>query len=456
MHLPPPDSSAKTPRYLAIAQELAQAIETGQLAPGEKLPPHRVLARQLAVTTGTVSRAYAALERQGLASARVGDGTFVRNRDTSAEDAATTAAASTIDLAHNIAIPTDEAGALQRAMATLAQAPEQLARMLKYQPEAGATAHRVAGARWLTRFGTAGLAERVMVTHGAQHALAGVLRTIARPGDTLLTEPLSYPGMLALARSLRLQVVGVETDAQGILPDALDRAAQTFQTKLLFCAPTLHNPTTATMDVARREALAAVIRRRRLLLMEDVVHAAALSGPPPALSTMVPEQSFLLSSFSKVMAPGLRVGYLEAAAPWLDKVASSIRTDCWMVAPLMPEIATRWLDSGEAEHLIALQRQQVAERLALARRAFSGVPVRWADDFPHVWIPLPPPARAELLAAELRRSGVLVRTMAHFAVGRSPVPEAVRISLNAAPSREQLASGLQTVAEALRKAAAKR
>jgi DNA-binding transcriptional MocR family regulator len=450
MHVPPAGNSGKTPRYLAIATEMAQAIETGQLAPGEKLPPHRVLAKRLGVTTGTVSRAYASLERQALATARVGDGTFVRNLDTSTEDASTAAAAHTIDLAHNIAIPTDDAGALLRALTALGQAPAQMARVLKYQPEAGATQHRMAGARWLTRFGTTGNWERVMVTHGAQHALAGVLRTIARPGDTLLTEPLSYPGMLALARSLRLQVVGLAVDAQGILPDALDRAAQTFGTKLLFCCPTLHNPTTASMDPARRDAIAAVVRKRRLLLMEDVVHAAALQQPPPALSTLVPDQSFLMASFSKVMAPGLRVGYLEAPPQWLDKVASSIRADCWMVAPLMPEIATRWLESGDAEHLITLQRQQIAERLALARRVLSEVPMRWAESFPHVWLPLPEPWRAGPFAAQLRRAGVLVRTMDHFAVGRSPVPDAVRISLNATPSLEQLRQGLQTVLATLK------
>ena len=437
------------PRYLAIADELAQAIETGQLAPGEKLPPHRVMAKRLGVTTGTVSRAYASLERQGLAGARVGDGTYVRNRDTSTEDAATGAAAQQIDLAHNIAIATDETSALLRTLAALSLAPEQVARVLRYQPEAGATHHRKAGAAWLQRFGTHGAWERVMVTHGAQHALAGVLRTIAHPGDTLLTEPLSYPGMLALARSLRLQVVGVDMDDQGILPDALDRAAQTFNTKLLFCSPTLHNPTTSTMGMQRREAIAAVVRQRGLLLMEDVVHAAALERPLPAIASMVPNQSFLISSFSKVMAPGLRVGYLEASAPWLDKVAASIRADCWMVAPLMPEIATRWLETGEAEHLIALQRQHIAERLAIARRSLSGIALRWAADYPHLWLPLPEPWRAGQYAATLRQAGVLVRTMDHFAVGRSPAPHAVRISLNAVASLEQLRSGLQTVAAVL-------
>ena len=446
-----PDTDASSPpRYQAIAEDLAQNILDGQLSAGEKLPPHRVLAQRLGVTTATVSRAYASLERQGLATARVGDGTYVRTLTRSADesdDAPPTAAP--IDMAHNVAIPTDEVAALRQVFADLSQNPQRMADVLAYQPETGAKHHRVAGAQWLRRFGTRGAWSRVMVTHGAQHALAGVLRTIARPGDTLLTESLSYPGLLALARSLRLQVIGLEMDGEGMLPDALDKAAQTFQTKLLYCSPTLHNPMASTMSAARREAIAAVIRRRGLLLMEDVVHAAVLAEPPAALSTLVPDQSFVLASLSKVVAPGLRVGFLEAAPEWLDKVAASIRADCWMVAPLMPEIATRWIESGEAERLIDLQRQRVNERLTLAHACLGGQTYQWSAHHPHLWLPLPEPWHASQFAAALRQAGVLVRTAEQFASGRTRAPHAVRISLNTAASMEQLQLGLQTIVRVL-------
>ncbi len=437
------------PKYAAIASELAQAIITGQLAPGEKLPPHRVLAKRLGVTTGTISRAYANLEQQALALARVGDGTYVRNLETVSGATTHLLSAAPIDMAHNIAIATDEAAALLRAMATLGQSRAATDEVLKYQPEAGLQRHRMAGAAWLRRFGCAGAWNRVMVTHGAQHALAAVLRTVARPGDIVLTESLSYPGLLALARSMRLQVIGLEMDEQGLLPDALERATKTFNSRMLFCTPTLHNPMACSMSMERRETIASVVRRRKLLLMEDAVHAAALAQPLPALSTLVPDQSFLMSSFSKVMAPGLRVGYLEAAPQWLDKVAASIRADCWMVAPLMPEIATLWLESGEAEQLITLQRQAIAERLAVARRGLAGLDVRWADDYPHVLLPLPEPWRAGQYAATLRQAGVLVRTMDHFAAGRTPAPQAVRISLNTPASLEQVRSGLRQIVAVL-------
>lgn len=443
-----PDPASK-PKYQTIAEDLAQAIVNGQFGPGEKLPPHRVMAKRLGVTPGTVSRAYASLERQDLALARVGDGTYVRNLQTHHPEPEREGPSALIDLAHNVAIRTDEQQALRDTLAQLSRSDLRAAPLLDYQPEAGMRHHRVAGANWLKRFGTLGDWQRVMVTHGAQHGLAVVLRTVVRPGDTILTESLSYSGLMALSRSMRLQVIGLPMDDEGLLPDALAHAVRSYGSKTLYCTPSLHSPTTGTMSIARREAIAALVRSEGLLLLEDVVHAAAQVQPLPALASLVPEQSFVIASFSKVMAPGLRVGYLEASPQWLDKVAASIRADCWMVAPLMPDILTHWIESGVADHLIGLQRQHIAERLALARRCLQGCRFRWAHDLPHLYLPLPEPWQADSFAKTLSQAGVQVRTMEHFAAGRTPPSHAVRISLNAASSRELLRDGLRVVARVL-------
>lgn len=430
------------PKYQAIADDLAQSILAGQFAMGEKLPPHRDLAQRLGVTAGTISRAYACLERRGLARARVGDGTYVRALERGASQGLSDVLNAPIDLAHNVAIATEDAQAMQRTLQTLAAQPELMRQITAYQPETGHLRHREAGARWLRRLGTGGDSNRVMVTHGAQHGLACVLRTLARPGDAVLTESLSYPGLQALARSMRLQLIGVEMDADGMVPQALERAARTFDTRFMFCSPSLHNPTGSTMPLARREDIAAVARRCNLLVIEDCVHAAAQAAPLPALSTWLPDRSFLLLSFSKVVAPGLRVGFLEAAPQWLDKLAGSIRADSWMVAPLMPEIATHWIDSGELDNLIDLQRKAISVRLATAREALDGLEFKAHSESALLWMPLPEPWRAGQFSAALRHSGVLVRTADHFAVGRSPAPHAIRISLNTPHSTEQLATGL--------------
>lgn len=430
------------PKFQAIADELAHSILSGQIAIGEKLPPQRDLAHRLGVTTGTVSRAYASLERQGLASARVGDGTYVRALEKVQAESNEEVLAVPIDLAHNVAIRSEEAQALQLAFEELSADPQALHQVLSYQPETGLRRHREAGAQWLRRFGSTGNWNRVMITHGAQHGLMCILSTLARPGDVVLTETLSYPGLQTLARLMRLQLIGVEMDSEGMLPQALEQIAKTLGAKLMYCSPTLHNPTSNTMSIARRADIAGVARRCGLLVIEDTVHASAQASPLPALSTWLPEQSFLLSSFSKVMAPGLRVGYLEAAPAWLDKFAAFTRADCWMVSPLLPEIATRWIYNGTIEKLIASQRQLIGARLACAREILQGLDFKADPDYPLLWFPLPEPWRAGQFSAALRHAGVLVRTADHFAVGRLPAPHAIRISLNAPLSIDQLAVGL--------------
>ena len=116
------------PKYQSIAEDLAQAILNGQVPMGEKLPPQRNLARRLGVTTGTISRAYAILERQGLATARVGDGTYVRSAEHVGQGVDEAKHPAPIDLAHNVAMVGDEAQALQAAVASLAHDPEILLR----------------------------------------------------------------------------------------------------------------------------------------------------------------------------------------------------------------------------------------------------------------------------------------------------------------------------------------
>jgi DNA-binding transcriptional MocR family regulator len=439
-------NDAAKPKYQAIADELAQYILSGQLPTGERLPPQRKLAQRLAVTAGTVSHAYAILEQRGLATARVGDGTYVRAPE---QSSALADSAMPVDLAHNVAIATDDGRALADALRRVAADPQVIRQVLSYQPESGHARHRQAGAQWLRRFGTSGDVNRVMVTHGAQQGLSCVLRTLARPGDAVLTESLSYPGLQAQARLMRLQLVGIETDAQGLLPDALDRAARNIDAKLLFCSPSLQNPTNASMSMQRREAIAQVARRHNLLLIEDAVHAAAQAAPLPALSTLLPEQSFLLTSFSKVAGPGLRVGYVEAAPQWLSKLAASMRADCWMVAPLLPEIATDWIESGVAEQLIAAQRAAIAERLTMVLPLLKGLDHRSDPESPLIWLPLPEPWRAGQFSASLRHAGVLVRTADHFAVGRSEAPHAVRLSLNAARSVPEIEAGVRTLVSVL-------
>ena len=446
----------ETPKYVSIAGDLAHSIQLGQLVNGDKLPPQRELAARLGVTIGTITRAYAVLEQRGLASARMGDGTYVRCGEPGF------AHQTPINLAHNVPLSTElEVGALKQALGDLASDNKMLREMLDYQSELGVDRHREAGARYLRHLGTKGESNRVMITNGVQQALAFVLRIFARPGDTVLTESLSYHGILPLAREFRLQLVGVETDAQGLLPHALERAANTFGAKLLYCMPTLQTPTGSTMSMVRRIEVAEVVRRCKLLLIEDGVHAVGQKSPLPALSTWVPDRSFLLTSFSKAVTAGLRVGYLEADPKWLNKFAAVMRADSFMVAPLLPEVVTRWLESGLMQQLINTHRDLQIERLDRVRALMGEASRRWDEaldfhcdpGFPFIWLRLPARWEAEELAAVLLREGVLVRTANHFKMGRGVAPQALRISLNAPGSLDALELGMRKLLRTLLKPA---
>ena len=124
-----------------------------------------------------------------------------------------------------------------------------------------------------------------------------------------------------------------------------------------------------------------------------------------------------------------------------------------MVAPLLPEIASRWIESGVIEQLIEAQRQVIAERLYVAKMMLKDVPHNAAPDSPFVWMSLPEPWRAGQFSSALRQAGVLVRTADHFAVGRSPAPHAVRISLNAANSVAEIEAGLRVILAVLQSGA---
>src|SRR6185503_7364485 len=186
-----PDLRARSgPRYLAIADALADDVAQGRLRPGGRLPTHRDLAERLGVTVGTVSRAYAEAAHRGLVSGEVGRGSFVRNEAPEFGVPAAGAPQGLVDLSVNHPPTTKDESrgeVLARTLAALARRSD-LARLLEYPPEAGAPAHRAAGAAWIARSGLKAAAANVLVTSGSQHGMTALFAALLRPGDLVLTE----------------------------------------------------------------------------------------------------------------------------------------------------------------------------------------------------------------------------------------------------------------------------
>jgi len=439
------------PRYRAIAEALAADIRDGRLAPASRLPTHRDLAWRLRVTVGTVSRAYAEAERRGLIGGEVGRGTFVHEPASGRVLSFVRPEperADFIDLSFNYPIVGDEAPALAAVLARLAGS-NGLAALLHYSPSAGRQKDREAGAAWIARSGLRTTAENIVLTNGGQHALATVLSTLMRAGDTLATECLTYPGMRALANLLDLRLVGLAMDDDGLLPDAFEAACRGGALKALYTMPTLHNPTTAIMPEERRRAIAEIARRHDVAIVEDDVYGFLLAAPPTPIANLVPDHGFYIGSTSKSMAPGLRVGYIHAPLAWVDRLSAAMRATTYMATPLMAEIASLWINDGIADALVAAKRRAATTRRGVVETALAGTRFRSHPAAFHLLLSLPDAWHADDYAAELRRRGVGVTPAASFAVGRGSAPNAVRLCFGTPASEKLLERGLRIAAELL-------
>lgn len=441
------------PLYREIANALAGDIAGGRLAPGDQLPTHRDLAWQLKVTVGTVSRAYAEAERRGLIGGTVGRGTFVLPDAARPSPRIAAPPGEFIDLSLNYAIVGSESRLLAETLAEFAAGPD-LGRLLLYQAHAGSPADRAAGAAWCRRDGLMEAnPDGIVVTNGGQHGLAILLASLTRPGDAVAVEQLTYPGFKAAAQQSGVQLVGVAMDEHGLRPDALDAACRARSIRLLYTMPTLHNPTTVTMPEARRREIASICERHDVPVIEDDVYGFLRRTPLPPLVSFLPERGFYLTSLSKGLVPGLRVGYLHAPSRAIDRIEASIRASTYMIAPLMAAIGTSWIENGTAERLAHDKRRIAAERQPIVAAVFSdgrlGAELTAEPGSWHCWLTFPAGQRADEFAVAARQNGVGVTPAAAFAAGAAPVPEAVRFCLGTPDSAETLERGLQLLAETL-------
>ncbi|SIT43837.1 GntR family transcriptional regulator [Paraburkholderia ribeironis] len=446
-------------KYKRLAKGIEEAIRTGVIRPGDKLPPHRILADRLGVTAGTISHAYAELERMGWVVARVGDGTFVRKRDQERpRDAGFRnfpgAPDACHDMSRNMHIPGMEADQLARHLAQLAGDPERLRELLLYTPDAGVLRHRQAGAQWLAHGDFRPLAEQVVCVNGSQHGLLAVLMATLRAGDTLVTEQLTYPGLISVARLLGIKVIGVEMDEEGLLPASLDELCRTNRITALYCTPTIQNPTTAVMSVARRQALAQLCREHNLLVIEDETHAVLMRERPLPISHFAPERGVVIGSLSKAVAAGLRAGYVYVPASMVGRLTAAIRNSCWMATPLSLDIASAWIEDGTAFSLLDEQTKEIDRRKELVVGQLESVIYRTHRFSPHFWIDVPAPWRASEIDRSLRQQNHLISTAEAFSVSRGTFPECVRVSVsNASGGDHMLCDGFAALADVLRNGA---
>lgn len=427
------------PRFLQIADALQAAVEEGALKPGDRLPPQRQLAAQLDVDLTTITRAYDEARRRNLLEGRGARGTYVAAPKVELN--------AILDLSMNTPPPPDGVDfddLLKQGLSqVLMQADSAL--LMTYHLAGGSDSDRKAGALWLAPMFGALDAQQLLVCPGAQAAIAALILALSEPGDVILAEPASYPGLRAASMQFGRRLVAVEADQHGMLPAKLEQACRQHKPALVYLNPTLQNPTAVTMPQRRRKEIGGIARRCKVRIIEDDPYWLLADAPPPPIATIAPEQVAYISTLSKCLTPGLRVAFVLISDPQeRERFLAALRSFALMAAPLTAALATQWILDGSAFRLMEGIRKEARLRHRMARDILAGR-YSGAGDGLHVWLELPAYWNATQLA---HAAGIAFTPAQAFATG-SAAMNAIRISLGSIKDRGHLQAGLQRLSHLL-------
>lgn len=424
----PRRSLPKGAGYQALAEAIDRAVREGQLVAGARMPTQREMARLTGLNLTTVGRAYALASKKGLLSTEIGRGTFVRTmKMPDMLHWPKGAPVNGIDFSTNL--PGATAGLEELNQATASLHDESVRRLLAYHSAWGVPEHRATSALWLQDLGVSVSPEQILVVSGAMHAMALCLMAICQPGDRVLVEELTSPGILSLCDALGLRVEGVPIDEYGMTVAGLDAALEEGMAKAIVLVPNLQNPTLAIMPEQRRDAIAETVKKRRLFIIENDVYGPLLENRPRTVFSYAPNWTCYVTSLSKAAAPGLRMGWLVPPPSLLRTARDRLQVTNGTTSPLLSHIASTWIANGTAERLTQRQRTEASHRQDIALKILDGLNFASHPAALHIWLTLPEPWRSEEFAAYAQERDIALLPSEAFTVSRGYRRKVVRISL---------------------------
>ena len=480
------DSSAAAPVYRQIAEGIQTALREGRLAAGQQLPPTRDLAKQLEVNRNTVIAAYDLLVELGVATGQTGRGTFLvspRGASYGApaggagsgdpwlgafSRAVQGAGVSSLLTIYRVAtshegislaggypaaelMPVDDfARAMEKTLRE--RGPE----VLSYGPTAGYGPLRETIAGEMRRKGSPCDASTVLITNGSQQALELAFRAFVDPGDAVVVEDPTYTGAISALSAMGARLVGVPLDDEGLRPDLLELALSRHRPRLMYVQPTFHNPTARVMSEARRRDVLAIAARYRCVIVEDDwAGDLRFSGRDlPTLHALDGGQHVLyLSTFSKKLLPGLRVGWVVAPEPVFERLLALKQIEDCGTSPLVQAALHAFIAEGAQDGHLARVR---AAYLARSRAMDEAIRVHFPDGARFTrssgglfsWVSLPETVDGDELFVAARERGVLVGRGSLFHVGGGG-RNTLRLTFSSA-GEEQIREGIAILGELLR------
>lgn len=472
------------PVFRQIVDYLRRAIEAGRLPPGAKLTPIRLFAKELGVNRETVADAYRELETLGLTESGVGRGTFVLGRADGARSGSSSSTpvrpfvpALSRGAAATLALPVVDYGAEPGAVRLERLVPDPsfypvdefrralnhvLLRtgrgLLDYGDPRGHEGLRRVIVERLAASGIEADADELVVTSGSTQALGLVARLFCDPGDGVAVEEPGYPGVYAALAALGLRPVPVPLAADGLDLDALEAVLAAGGIRLLYTMPTFHNPTGLSTSLEHRQRLLELVGRHGIPILEDDfekdlrVRGRAV---PPLRALDRSGRVVYVGTFSKVLFPGVRVGWVLAGARLLDAALALKRASDLASSHAVQAALARFCRAGDYDRHVRRAGKELARRLARAFEALTAhLPEGSSFTRPEgglaAWVTLPEPIDTLALLPEAKRAGVVYAPGCIFHSDRRR-SSSLRLSI-AAASPEDIERGVQALAAVARTA----
>lgn len=436
-------------KHSVLTERIIADIDAGVLKPMDRMPTHRDLARELGLSVQTVSLSYKEAERLGYLSGEIGRGTFVKARvtDRAGRMMLDHSPTEVLDLSIIRGVYLEDHETASRAILRELADGDNSGFMRPCRPVAGLDNHRETARTWLHMLGVTAGAERILVTNGAAHGIFLALSCIVRSSDVVLCENLTDHSIIGLSNILGFSLKGLPTDDEGILPDALEAACEAGGVRALVLIPTLNNPTGHVAGAQRRRDIAAIAERYGVFVIEDEVYRPMIEDDLPSISEMLPDLGFFVTSFTKTVLTGLRVGYLVVPPAYSIRAASILRVSSWSGTYLTAEIATRWVENGTARRLLDVQRTEARARQKIAAEILgehiaSSHPLSFC-----AWLRVPPHWTEDGLVRSLTNQNVAVTPSEPFVAGPGH-GGGIRICLGGRLNHPTLVKALTTVRQA--------
>ncbi len=484
----PLDHEGPTPLYQQIENYLRQGIISGVLAAQTRLPATRQLARALGVNRITVETAYANLEAEGLIYSRVGSGTFVmpqaplpalpveedevtwplwqqeiqagrsKSRRLAIEEMLRAAGhPQPINFAGGIGDPhlfpsDDYRKVIQKVLR------RDGIQAFDYGDRSGYAPLRETIAQVLASQGFRARPENILITAGSQQALALVSQLLLKPGEAVLVEEPTYAGALDLFYTMGLKILGAPVDERGMQVEKIERLLQRYHPRLIYTIPNFHNPTGTCLSLPRRHQLLALADRYNIPILEDdFVGDLRYEGrAQPALKSLDPGGRVIyVSTFSKMVMPGLRVGFLAAEGPVYQGLVNYKRVSDLATSSLHQRALEMYVTVGRYQaHLRrscqVYRKRRDAMLAAIDRHLPADVRVDPPQGGFFIWLKLPAGVSAERLLPAACAEGVAFSPGGSFFLDESAGDDHLRLNF-AAHAPETIEEGIRRLARALRR-----